>query len=62
MSMDDAKSDEAAEVAFGKSIQLSPNYAAYSNLGYLYLSHKRYRIAADTLQKALALKGGIYRC
>jgi eukaryotic-like serine/threonine-protein kinase len=59
--IDDAKSAEAAEVAFSKSIQLNPNYAAYSNLGYLYLDQKRYGEAAETFQRALALNDKDWR-
>ena len=61
MGIDDAKSNEAAEVAFSKSIELSPNYAAYSNLGYLYLDHKRYGEAAEAFQRALTLNDKDWR-
>jgi eukaryotic-like serine/threonine-protein kinase len=61
LNMDDAKSDEAAEVAFSKSIQLSPNYSAYSNLGFLYLYQKRYSEAAETFKRALALNDKDWR-
>jgi eukaryotic-like serine/threonine-protein kinase len=59
--IDDTKSSEAAEVAFNKSIKLSPNYAAYSNVGYLYLDQKRYGEAAEAFQRALALNDKDWR-
>jgi serine/threonine protein kinase/tetratricopeptide (TPR) repeat protein len=59
--MEDAKSREAAQVAFSKSIELSPSYAAYSNLGYLYLGNKQYNQAAEAFQRALALNDKDWR-
>jgi serine/threonine protein kinase/tetratricopeptide (TPR) repeat protein len=59
--MEDAKSREAAQVAFSKSIALSPSYAAYSNLGYLYLGNKQYNEAAEAFQRALALNDKDWR-
>jgi serine/threonine protein kinase/tetratricopeptide (TPR) repeat protein len=61
MNIGDAKSREAAEVALSKSIQLNPNYAAYSNLGFLYLDQKRYGEAAEAFQKALTLNDKDWR-
>ena len=43
MDVGDAKSNEAAEAAFKKSLQLAPKYEAYSNLGYLYFTAKTLR-------------------
>ncbi|MGB9405218.1 MAG: protein kinase [Candidatus Acidiferrales bacterium] len=45
----------AAEGALRKSIELSPSYAAYANLGYLYMQEKRYPESVAMTQKALQL-------
>lgn len=50
----------AAEEALRKSIALSPTYAAYTNLGYLYLQEGRYQESAETTQKALQLNAQQY--
>jgi eukaryotic-like serine/threonine-protein kinase len=50
-----------SEAAFKKSIELAPTYAAYSNLGALYYSEKRYSDAAAATEKALALNDQDYR-
>jgi eukaryotic-like serine/threonine-protein kinase len=44
-----------AEHALTKSIQLSPTYPAYANLGYLYVQERKYAEAAETIEKALKL-------
>ncbi|HEX2715568.1 MAG TPA: tetratricopeptide repeat protein, partial [Candidatus Acidoferrales bacterium] len=44
-----------AENAFRKSIELTPSYPAYANLGYLYLREGRYAESAAMTEKALAL-------
>ena len=49
MRMADSHSAAAAEAAFQKSIQLAPNYQAYSNLGRLYI-----RSATRSLRRLLA--------
>jgi serine/threonine-protein kinase len=44
-----------AEQALQKSLQLAPSYAAYGNLGLLYLQQGRYADSAATNEKAIAL-------
>jgi len=44
-----------AENALKKSIELSPSYPAYANLGNLYLREKRYAESAAMTEKALQL-------
>lgn len=51
----DSKEFPAAEQALKKSIELSPSYPAYANLGYLYLQEKRYAESAAATEKALQL-------
>jgi serine/threonine-protein kinase len=48
-------------MSFKKSIQISPTYAAYANLGNLYMDERRYAEAAAATQKALQLNGSDYR-
>ncbi|HSC46396.1 MAG TPA: protein kinase [Candidatus Acidoferrum sp.] len=60
-SVGDAPSNEKAEAAFKKSLELSPTYAAYANLGNLYMGESRYQEAADATRKALELNGSDYR-
>jgi tetratricopeptide (TPR) repeat protein len=50
----------AAEAALAQSISLAPTYAAYTNLGYLYLQEGRYRESAETTEKALQLNDQEY--
>jgi serine/threonine-protein kinase len=61
MDIGDAKSQQAAEAAFRKSIELAPKYEAYSNLGYLYLTQKRYDDAAKQFRQAAALNDKDWR-
>ncbi len=49
-----------AEQALRKSIALQPTYAAYANLGYLYIKQKRFAEAADAVEKALQLNDQNY--
>ncbi len=49
----DQKKRPDAEKALGKSIELNPTYAAYANLGFLYLQEKRYDEAVKVIQQAL---------
>ena len=49
-----------AEQMYSKSLALEPSYAAYANLGYLYLQEKKYAEAAETEQKALELNDRDY--
>jgi serine/threonine-protein kinase len=45
----------SAEQALRKSIEISPTYASYTNLGYLYLQQERYADAAAMTEKAVQL-------
>ena len=56
----DPKMRDEAEKALRKSIQLSPSYAAYANLGNLYLTEKRYAESAEVTEKALQLNDRDY--
>jgi eukaryotic-like serine/threonine-protein kinase len=49
----DPKKYGDAEAALKKSIELSPGYGAYANLGYLYHSQQRYAESAAAIEKAL---------
>lgn len=60
-SVGDQPSNEKAEAAFKKSLELSPTYAAYANLGNLYMGESRYKEAAEATRKALELNGSDYR-
>jgi len=60
-SMDDPGSAKQAEDAFKKSLTLSPTYAAYANLGNLYMGERRYAEAVDMTKRALKLNDGDYR-
>jgi serine/threonine-protein kinase len=54
--------DEAlAEAALRKSIQLSPSYAAFANLAFLYMRQKRYAESAVASEQALKLNDKDYR-
>src|SRR5450759_3766738 len=53
--MSDPKVIPQAEAALKKSIELSPSYAAYANLGLLYSQEKRYPESAALTEEALAL-------
>ncbi len=44
-----------AEKALRKSIELSPSYPAYANLGFLYLTTQRYAESAAATERALQL-------
>ena len=61
MKLADSRSAAAAEAAFQKSIQIAPNYQAYSNLGWLYMDQKRYKESAEATRKALALNDRDWR-
>src|SRR6202030_576789 len=56
----DAKQFPAAEQALNKSIQLSPSYPAYANLGDLYLQEQRYADSSAATRKALQLNDKDY--
>jgi eukaryotic-like serine/threonine-protein kinase len=51
----DAKLRPDAEAALNKSLELSPSYFAYANLGSLYYDEKRYPEAASMMEKALQI-------
>lgn len=53
LNMGDPKEFPAAEQALKKSIELSPSYPAYANLGLLYYNEKRFQDSADATEKAL---------
>jgi serine/threonine protein kinase/tetratricopeptide (TPR) repeat protein len=61
MSLNDSQSNAAAETAFRKSIQLAPNYEAYANLGFLYITEKRYGDGVQATRQALALNDKDWR-
>jgi len=61
MSLNDSPSNAAAEAAFKKSIQLTPTYEAYANLGFLYITEKRYADGVQATRQALALNDKDWR-
>jgi len=61
LQLGDSQSLAAAEATFQKSIQLTPNYQAYANLGWLYILQKRYPESADATRKALELNDKDWR-
>ncbi len=56
----DHKLQGDAERALKKSIELSPNYPAYANLGNLYLLEQRYAESAALMENALKLNDHDY--
>ncbi len=56
----DPKYFPEAESLLRKSISLEPSYAAYANLGYLYIQEKKYAAAADAVEKALKINDKDY--
>lgn len=50
-----------AEQELKKSIQLNPSYAAYANLGNVYMNQQQYANAAQAIQKALELNDKDFR-
>ena len=56
----DAKALPLAEQALRKSIELSPSYPAYANLGALYVLQQRYAESAAATEKALQLNDRNY--
>ena len=60
MDTDDPKKFPEAEKALRKSIELSPSYGAYANLGYLYERQHRYKESAAASERALQLNDQDY--
>jgi eukaryotic-like serine/threonine-protein kinase len=56
----DPKLQADAERAFKKSIELSPSYQAYANLGALYLTEQRYGESVSLTENALKLNDHDY--
>jgi len=61
LNMGDPKVQPLAEQALKKSVELSPSYAAYANLGILYYNEKRFDQSAAITEKALALNDKDYQ-
>lgn len=61
MSLNNSESNAQAEAALRKSIQLAPTYEAYANLGWLYITEKRYADSAAATRKALELNDKDWR-
>ena len=61
MVLNDLQSNSAAEAALRKSIQLAPTYAAYANLGWLFIAEGRYADAVQATRQALALNDKDWR-
>ena len=57
----DPKNYPAAEAALKQSLQITPTYDAYSNLGYLYYRQKRYADAVQTYRQSLPLNDKDWR-
>ena len=53
--------DSEAEAEFKKSLALAPDYAAASNLGFIYYNQKRFAEAAEMTEKALHINDKDYR-
>ena len=53
--------EKEAEVEFKKSLALSPDYAAFSNLGVIYYNQKRFAEAVDMTEQALKINDKDYR-
>jgi eukaryotic-like serine/threonine-protein kinase len=60
LNSDDRSMLGEAEKDLKKSIELAPSYAAYANLGNLYLEQKRFADAATVTRKALELNDHNY--
>ena len=61
LDMGDPKQLSAAEQALKKSLELSPSYPAYANLGLLYYNEGRYADSAVATEKALTFNDRDYR-
>ncbi len=61
MDQDDEKRYPAAEEALKRSLQITPTYDAYANLGYLYYLEKRYPEAIQAYKQAAVLNDKDWR-
>jgi eukaryotic-like serine/threonine-protein kinase len=61
LNLGDPKSLTEAEAALKKSIQLTPSYGAFANLGLLYFLQKRYADSAETTAQALKINDKDWR-
>jgi len=60
MDLGDASNDAAAEAALKRSIAINPTFAAYGNLGYLYLNEHRFGESVEATKRAIEMNGGSY--
>jgi len=60
MDLGDEASEAAAEAALKRSIAINPTYAAYGNMGFLYLTEHRFAESIEATKKAIALNGSSY--
>jgi eukaryotic-like serine/threonine-protein kinase len=61
MDFDDPEMLNKAENALKRSIELSPTFAAYSNLGFLYMQQRRFAESVAATEKALKLNDQSYQ-
>ena len=61
MDFDDPEMLNKAETAMKRSIELSPTFAAYSNLGFLYMQQRRFAESVAATEKALKLNDQSYQ-
>jgi eukaryotic-like serine/threonine-protein kinase len=61
LDLGDPKMIPDAEQALKKSVELSPSYNGYANLGSFYLTEKRYSESAAATEKALQFNGFDFR-
>ena len=60
MDLNDPSMATAAEESLKRSIAITPNYAAYGNLGFLYSKQHRFRESIDATTKALEFNDQSY--
>jgi eukaryotic-like serine/threonine-protein kinase len=53
--------DAEAEFELKRAINIAPDYAAYTNLGLLYYTHRRFSDAAKMMERALSLNDRDFR-
>jgi serine/threonine-protein kinase len=61
MDFDDPEMLNKAEKALKRSIELSPTFAAYSNLGFLYMQQHRFAESVTATEQALKLNDQSYQ-